>query len=55
MQINVNATTVHSNIGDRKLGHLVITISDAKCKLLSDSRIAFKAPTALTDHPVQAY
>ena len=49
---NVNANAIHSNGGDRNLGHLIITVGNTEYQAMSDGGVAFAIPTAPPIHPV---
>lgn len=52
VQLNANAAAIHSNGGDGKLGHLVLTVGATEYQNLSDGGVAFNVPAAPPVHPV---
>ena len=50
-QLNANASSVHSNSGGGRIGHLVLTMPPAEFALLPNI-VAFIVPPCPPDHPV---
>ena len=52
VQINANSTTIHSNDGDRKLGHLILAVVNTEYRAMSNGGVALSIPTATPINPV---